>query len=259
MEWAHGLPLSSEAALEQPGLDRRQLADNLIRAFLSQALDRGVFHADLHEGNLFVAAPAQITAIDFGIIGRLGAPERRYLAEILWGFLQRDYRQVAQVHFDAGYVPARHSVAEFAQALRAVGEPMFGRAASEVSMSRVLTQLFEITALFEMRLRPELVLLQKTMMAVEGVARRIYPDHDIWSASEPVVRRWIARELSPATRIRRFAGEAEQALRNLARLAATPPAEPAPETADRRRPAILWFAIGALVSGLAFLAGAWLR
>jgi ubiquinone biosynthesis protein len=260
MEWAHGLPLSSEAALEQPGLDRRQLADNLIRAFLSQALDRGVFHADLHEGNLFVAAPAQITAIDFGIIGRLGAPERRYLAEILWGFLQRDYRQVAQVHFDAGYVPARHSVAEFAQALRAVGEPMFGRAASEVSMSRVLTQLFEITALFEMRLRPELVLLQKTMMAVEGVARRIYPDHDIWSASEPVVRRWIARELSPATRIRRFAGEAEQALRNLARLAAAPPAEPVAEVKPgREHTAVLWFAIGALVSGVAFLAGAWLR
>jgi ubiquinone biosynthesis protein len=261
MEWAPGLPLSGEAALAQPGLDRRQLADNLIRAFLSQALDRGVFHADLHEGNLFVAAPAQITAVDFGIIGRLGAPERRYLAEILWGFLQRDYPRVAQVHFDAGYVPATHSVAEFAQALRAVGEPVFGRAASEVPMSRVLTQLFEITALFDMRLRPELVLLQKTMMTVEGVARRIYPDHDIWSAAEPVVRRWIARELSPATRIRRLAGEAEQAVRNLARMAATPPPEAAPAStpADHDRDVVLWFALGALASGLAFLAGMWLR
>ncbi|HKR87311.1 MAG TPA: 2-polyprenylphenol 6-hydroxylase [Phenylobacterium sp.] len=262
MEWARGLPLSGEAALAQAGLDRRQLADNLIRAFLSQALDRGVFHADLHEGNLFVAAPAQITAVDFGIIGRLGAPERRYLAEILWGFLQRDYPRVAQVHFDAGYVPATHSVAEFAQALRAVGEPVFGRAASEVPMSRVLTQLFEITALFDMRLRPELVLLQKTMMTVEGVARRIYPEHDIWSAAEPVVRRWIARELSPATRIRRLAEEAEQAVRNLARLAAAPPTEappPAPPAAERDRHVVLWFALGALTSGLAFLAGMWLR
>lgn len=264
MEWAPGKPLSSEAALTQPGLDRRQLADNLIRAFLSQALDRGVFHADLHEGNLFVAAPAQITAIDFGIIGRLGAPERRYLAEILWGFLQRDYERVAQVHFDAGYVPARHSVAEFAQALRAVGEPVFGRAASEVPMSRVLTQLFEITALFDMRLRTELVLLQKTMMAVEGVARRIDPEHDIWSAAEPVVRRWIARELSPATRVRRFAAEAEQAVRNLAKLAAAPPAEVAvavetPVPVRRRGGAFLWFALGALTSGLAFLAAMWLR
>jgi len=262
MEWAPGLPLSTEAALNQPGLDRRQLADNLIRAFLSQALDRGVFHADLHEGNLFVAAPAQITAIDFGIVGRLGASERRYLAEILWGFLQRDYPRVAQVHFDAGYVPARHSVAEFAQALRAVGEPVFGRAASEVPMSRVLTQLFEITALFEMRLRPELVLLQKTMMTVEGVGRRICPDHDIWSAAEPVVRRWMARELSPATRIRRLAGEAEQAVRNLARLAADPPTEATVQLQDRgreRAAVALGFAIGALTAGLAFLAGMWLR
>ena len=261
MEWAPGRPLSSAEALDQPGLDNRQLADNLIRAFLSQALDHGVFHADLHEGNLFVAAPAQLTAVDFGIIGRLGAPERRYLAEILWGFLQRDYERVAQVHFDAGYVPARHSVAEFAQALRAVGEPVFGRAASEVPMSRVLTQLFEITALFEMRLRPELVLLQKTMMTVEGVARRICPEHDIWSAAEPVVRRWIARELSPATRLARFAGEAELAVRNLARLAAAPPL---PQTTVEirqeagRRSAALWFALGALASGLAFLAGVWL-
>ena len=261
MEWARGLPLSGAAALDQPGLDRRQLADNLIRAFLSQALDHGVFHADLHEGNLFVAAPAQLTAVDFGIIGRLGAPERRYLAEILWGFLQRDYIRVAQTHFDAGYVPSRHSVAEFAQALRAVGEPMFGRAASEVPMSRVLTQLFEITALFEMRLRPELVLLQKTMMTVEGVARRIYPDHDIWSAAEPVVRRWIARELSPQTRIRRLAGEVEQAVRNLARLAIDPPTSATVELRDQAREptAILWFALGAVAAGVTFLAAMWLR
>jgi ubiquinone biosynthesis protein len=262
MEWAPGVPLSSAEALEQPGLDRRQLADSLIRAFLSQALDHGVFHADLHEGNLFVAAPAQLTAVDFGIVGRLGAPERRYLAEILWGFLQRDYQRVAQVHFDAGYVPMRHSVAEFSQALRAVGEPVFGRAASEVPMSRVLTQLFEITALFEMRLRPELVLLQKTMMTVEGVARRIDPDHDIWSASEPVVRRWIARELSPRTHVRRLAGEAEQAIRNLARLARDAPAAdpPAATPALRRESsALLWFTLGALAAALAFVAAAWLR
>ena len=259
MEWARGRPLSEAEALAQPDLDRKALADNLIRAFLAQALDHGVFHADLHEGNLFVAAPAQLTAVDFGIIGRLGAPERRYLAEILWGFLQRDYERVARVHFEAGYVPARHSVAAFAQALRAVGEPVFGRAASEVAMSRVLTQLFEITALFEMRLRPELVLLQKTMMTVEGVARRIDPDHDIWAASEPVVRRWIARELSPATRLRRFADEAQAAVRNLARLAESLPGPAPVVTETRERSPWLWFALGALISGAAFLAGTLLR
>ncbi|MGA0606093.1 2-polyprenylphenol 6-hydroxylase [Phenylobacterium sp. VNQ135] len=257
MEWAKGRPLSDEDVLADPALDRKALADNLIRAFLAQALDHGVFHADLHEGNLFVAAPAQITAVDYGIVGRIGAPERRYLAEILWGFLNRDYEQIARVHFEAGYVPARHSVSAFAQALRAVGEPIFGRAAAEVPMSRVLTQLFEITALFDMRLRPELVLLQKTMMTVEGVARRIDPDHDIWAASEPVVRRWIARELSPATRLKRFAGEAEIAMRNLARLVQDPPAPTAVAVVEERREGhpLLWFALGAVVSGAAFLAG----
>ncbi|HEX2815303.1 MAG TPA: ubiquinone biosynthesis protein UbiB, partial [Phenylobacterium sp.] len=153
-------------------------------------------------------------------------------------------------------VPARHSVAAFAQALRAVGEPVFGRAASEVPMSRVLTQLFEITALYDMHLRPELVLLQKTMMTVEGVARRIQPDHDIWSAADPVVRRWMARELSPVARIKRFADEAATALKNLARLIENPPTAVAVEAPETRRggSALLWFAAGALVAGGAFLA-----
>lgn len=258
MEWADGMPLSTEAALAQPGLDRKALADNLTRAFLAQALDHGVFHADLHEGNLFAAAPAKLTAVDFGIMGRLGPVERRYLAEILWGFLQRDYPRVAQVHFDAGYVPRQHSVAAFAQALRAVGEPVFGQKANAVAMSRVLTQLFEITALYDMHLRPELVLLQKTMMTVEGVARRIDPEHDIWAASEPVVRRWIARELSPVSRVKQFAAEAETALRNIARMAADPQPAVVVEAEPERGRALLWFALGAAVAGAAFLAGMWL-
>ena len=259
LEWARGMPLSDPKALEMPGLDRQAMADNLIRAFLSQALDHGVFHADLHEGNLFVWAPAGIEAVDFGIIGRLEASERRYLAEILWGFIERDYERVARVHFDAGYVPRRHSVACFAQALRAVGEQVFGRPASEVPMSRVLIQLFEITAIFDMKLRPELVLLQKTMMAVEGVARRICPDHDMWQAADPVVRRWMLRELSPAARARRFADEALEALRNLARLLETPPAPTVAVMETRENPAMLWFAAGAAVAGAAFLIAALVR
>jgi ubiquinone biosynthesis protein len=203
-EWAQGTPLSRPEALTLPGLAHKELADNLIRAFLSQALDHGVFHADLHEGNLFVSAPAQITAIDFGIIGRLRPKERRYLAEMLWGFLRRDYKRVAEVHFEAGYVPRHHNVDSFAQALRAVGEPVLGQKATEVSMGRLLTQLFEITAQFDMHLRPELVLLQKTMVSVEGVARRIYPEHDLWEAARPVVKDWISRELSPVVQTRRI-------------------------------------------------------
>ena len=250
LEWASGEPLSEPSALEQPGLDRKTLADNVIRAFLAQALDHGAFHADLHEGNLFVAPPDRITAIDFGIVGRIGPAERRYLAEILWGFLRRDYRRVAEVHFEAGYVSAEHSVDVFAQALRAVGEPVFGRAASEVSMGKLLAQLFEITALFDMRLRPELVLLQKTMVTVEGVARRIDPDHDIWAAARPVVERWIARELSPPRRIAETAREVLQAARGLARLAdaAIEPRYDAP--AQRRASRMAGWALAAAIAAL---------
>ena len=261
LTWAPGLPLSEAAALEQPGLNRRALADNLIRGFLSQALDHGVFHADLHEGNLFVGPPAVITAVDFGILGRLGQAERRYLAEILYGFLERDYRRVAQSHFDAGYVPAHHSVDSFAQALRAVGEPIFGRPAQDVSMGQVLAQLFDITALFDMRLRPELVLLQKTMAMAEGVARRLWPEHDIWTASDPVVRRYIINELAPPARLRRLAEHglkaAEALLQRLDRGEPEPTAVviAEPVTVDLARAAphrLLWFAIGAAVAGLAF-------
>lgn len=262
LEWAQGMPLSDPAALDQPGVVRRSLGDNLIRAFLAQALDHGVFHADLHEGNLFVAPPAAITAVDFGIIGRLGPGERRYLAEILWGFLQRDYARVSAVHFEAGYVPARHDRAAFAQALRAVGEPVFGRKAADVSMGRLLAQLFEITALFDMRLRPELVLLQKTMVTVEGVARRIDPEHDIWAAAEPVVRRWITRELSPALKARALLQDARSAIGAMARLSEanairTPPAAP-PDPQPAGMGAWFGAAIGIAVTATIYVLAAWL-
>ncbi|ATQ41081.1 2-polyprenylphenol 6-hydroxylase [Caulobacter mirabilis] len=255
LEWAEGVPLSDPATLDLPGLNRQELADNIIRAFLTQALDHGVFHADLHEGNLFVIPPAKLVAVDFGIVGRLGPMERRYLAEILYGFITRDYQRVARIHFDAGYVPAHHDQEAFAQALRAVGEPVLGRAASEVSMGRLLAQLFEITALFDMRLRPELVLLQKTMVTVEGVARRLEPDHDLWTAAEPVVRRWIARELGPVAQARDFAQEALRAVRALARLAEADAAGRVTvvETRDKSG-GLVWFAFGAVASA----AAAWL-
>jgi ubiquinone biosynthesis protein len=260
LEWASGVALSAPAVLERPGLDRRNLAADLIRAFLAQALDHGVFHADLHEGNLFVDARGRLVAVDFGIVGRLSPAERRYLAEILWGFINRDYARVAAVHFEAGYVSAGHDRGAFAQALRAVGEPIFGRSAADVSMNRLLTQLFEITALFEMRLRPELVLLQKTMVTVEGVARRIDPGLDIWAASAPVVRRWIARELSPASRVRELADHARDALIALAaQRTPSPPsgaADPEVPQPRGRRLDLESFALGALAAALAF-AAAW--
>ena len=254
LTWAEGVPLSDPAALELPGLDRKALAENVTRGFLAQALDHGLFHADLHEGNLFVAAPASIVAVDYGIVGRLGPGERRYLAEILYGFLNRDYARIAKIHFDAGYVPAHQDMDAFAQALRAVGEPVFGRDAREVSMGRLLAQLFEITALFDMALRPELVLLQKTMVTVEGVARRIDPAHDLWAAADPVVRRWIARELSPAAKARDFAEEALRAIKALARLAEAPPT-PAVVVERAHTGPLLWFLVGAAAAGAAFVTG----
>lgn len=246
LEWAPGLPMTDPLAAEQPGLDKNALADNVVRAFLTQALDYGTFHADLHEGNLFASAPAELTAVDFGIIGRLGPGERRYLAEILWGFLTRDYPRIARVHFEAGYVPPDHSVEAFAQALRAVGEPVIGKQASQVSMGRLLGQLFEITALFDMHLRPELILLQKTMVSVEGVARRLNPDHDLWAAAQPVVERWITRELGPKAQVRDGLRELLGGARALSRWVQDPPPPQTVVVERVKTPA--WLAAGVVVA-----------
>jgi ubiquinone biosynthesis protein len=249
LEWAEGAPLSQPGALE--GVDRPALADNLIRAFLAQALDHGVFHADLHEGNLFVSPPAKLSAVDFGIVGRLGPTEQRFMAEVLWGFLRRDYRRVAEVHFEVGYVPAIHNVDDFAQALRAVGEPIFGRPAREVSMGRLLGQLFEITGLFDMNMRPELILLQKTMVTVEGVARKIDPEHDIWKAAQPVVERWVARELSPVARVRELVRKGGKALDALARLGDGPETVVVEAPPKKERTALLLAVLAVLLAAAA--------
>jgi ubiquinone biosynthesis protein len=192
-EWVDGISLTDDRALI--GQDSVKLADNITRAFLTTALEYGYFHADMHEGNLIVTQDGNICAVDFGIMGRLGKKEQRYLAEILYCFIKRDYRGAAKVHFDAGYVPSSYDIGEFGIALRAVGEPIWGKPASEVSMGRVLLQLFDVTEQFGMKLRPELVLLQKTMVQVEGVARSIDPGHDIWKSAQPIVERFMKREI----------------------------------------------------------------
>jgi ubiquinone biosynthesis protein len=198
LEWIDGIKLSDVAALSAAGHDLKALARRLMQAFLRQALRDGFFHADLHQGNLFVDATGTIVAIDFGIMGRLARPARKFLAEILYGFITRDYRRVAEVHFEAGYVPRAHSVDDFAQALRAIGEPIHGQRASDISMARLLTLLFEVTEIFDMETQPELILLQKTMVVVEGVARTLDPAFDMWSTSEPVIAEWIERNLGIA-------------------------------------------------------------
>ena len=201
LEWVDATPLSDRARLVAKGFDLPQVARALIQTFLRHALRDGFFHADMHPGNLFVGDDGRLIAVDFGIMGRLGVKERLFLAEILHGFITRDYHRTAEVHFEAGYVPPQHSVEAFAQAIRAIGEPIHNRTAEDISMAKLLTLLFEVTGLFDMRTRPELLLLQKTMVVVEGVARSLDPKLDMWSTAEPVVREWMARHLGPAGKL----------------------------------------------------------
>ena len=197
LEWIDGIKMSDVAALEAASHDLKGIAANLVQSFLRHTLRDGFFHADMHPGNLFVEPDGTIVGVDFGITGRLGKKERRFLAEILYGFITRDYARVAEVHFEAGSVPRSHNVAAFAQAIRAIGEPIHGQPAETISMARLLTLLFEVTDLFDMQTRTELVLLQKTMVVVEGVARTLDPHFNMWKTSEPVVGEWIRQNLGP--------------------------------------------------------------
>jgi ubiquinone biosynthesis protein len=201
LEWIDATPLSDRARLIAKGLDLKRLARAVIQTFLRHALRDGFFHADMHPGNLFADDAGELVAVDFGIMGRLGPKERRFLAEILLGFITRNYYRTAEVHFEAGYVPPHHSIASFAQAIRAIGEPIHKRTAEEISMAKLFMLLFEITGLFDMRTRPELLLLQKTMVVVEGVARALDPKLNMWTVAEPVVREWIERNLGPVGRV----------------------------------------------------------
>jgi ubiquinone biosynthesis protein len=209
--WIDGVPISDYARIEAAGFDRRELGLAVMRSFLKHAMRDGFFHADMHQGNLFVDAQGRVVAVDFGIMGRLGPKERRFLAEILYGLITRDYTRAAAVHFWAGYVPPHHPVEVFAQALRAIGEPIHGRTAEEISMADLLGQLFAYTEVFDMQTRPELILLQKTMVVVEGVARGLDPGLNMWSAAEPIARQWIEDNLGPIAKLRE-AGEGVSAL-----------------------------------------------
>ncbi|WP_088184485.1 2-polyprenylphenol 6-hydroxylase [Sphingobium sp. Z007] len=197
MEWIDGIKISDRDALIAAGHDVKDLAARLVNAFLRQAISEGFFHADMHQGNLFVRANGDIVAIDFGIMGRIDRRARMWLAEILYGLITGNYKRVAEIHFEAQYVPGHHNVDEFATALRAVGEPMRGKAASELSVGGMLDGLFAITRDFDMQTQPHLLLLQKTMVMVEGVAHSLDPDINMWETSGPFVKGWLRDELGP--------------------------------------------------------------
>ncbi len=258
--WADGTDLGDNAALDAAGHDRRVLAERVLRLFLLHALRDGFFHADMHQGNLKVAANGDIIAYDFGIMGHIDEYTRRVYAEILFGFIRRDYKRVAEVHFEAGYVPADRDVDEFARALRAVGEPIFGMNATGISMGRLLAYLFEVTERFGMETRTELILLQRTMVVVEGVARSLDPRVNIWDVAKPVVEDYIKGSIGP----RAVLSDLGRTARVMARFGPRLPAlvesvlvaqSNQEETeSHHRRSTLLWAAlVGAVAGGLAVL------
>ena len=258
--WAEGVSMADNAAIDAAGHDRRILGGRVLHLFLNHALRDGYFHADMHQGNLKVAANGDIIAYDFGIMGRIDEYTRRVYAEILFGFIRKDYRRVAEVHFEAGYVPADRDIDEFARALRAVGEPIFGMDASRISMARLLAYLFEVTERFGMETRTELILLQRTMVVVEGVARSLDPHINIWRVAKPIVEGYIASNVGPKAIVR----DLGRTLRVLSRFGPKLPrmveaqlirqAEPARVVVPRERSPVIWMLAGA---GL-LAAGVWI-
>lgn len=255
LDWVEGLPASDVAAIDAAGHDRRALGESVLRLFLNHALRDGYFHADMHQGNLKIGPDGDIVALDFGIMGRIDEYTRRAYAEILFGFIRKDYRRVAEVHFEAGYVPPERDIDEFASALRSVGEPIFGMDASRISMGRLLAYLFEVTERFGMETRTELILLQRTMVVVEGVARSLNPQINIWEVARPVVEQYIRENVGP----RALASDLAKTARVLSRFGPRLPqlAEAAllrqsQQPNETRRPAwrdsATWFAAGAALA-----------
>ncbi|QIK77669.1 2-polyprenylphenol 6-hydroxylase [Sphingomonas piscis] len=262
LEWLDGIKLNDRDALVAAGYDTRKLAETLVRGFLRQAVVDGFFHADLHQGNLFALCDGRIAAIDFGIMGRIDRRARMWLAEILYGLITGNYRRVAEIHFEAQYVPSHHSVDEFATALRAAGEPIRGLPVKDISVGRMLESLFAITRDFDMPTQPHLLLLQKTMVMEEGVATALDPDINMWETAEPFLREWIRGELGPEAYYADRITETVRAMKLIPKLihrmdqyyppfGAAPPPPPLPEIAVIRRPNWLSYLAVALLSGAA--------
>ena len=258
-EWVDGIRLADKEALEQAGHDLPKLGNTVVQVFLKQALRDGFFHADLHQGNLIVQPDGSIVAVDFGIMGRLTKRERRFLAEILFGFIRRNYTRVAEVHFDAGYVPRTESVEEFAQAMRSIADPIMDLPIEEVSAGQLLAQLFATTERFKMQTQPQLLLLQRTMVMAEGMALHLNPQANMWNISEPVIEEWIRSNLSPEARLADLVNKLPNLLERIPSLVEKwldeeePVEEDMEETVEQERPQKLWpFALG-LITGAAIL------
>ena len=235
LEWINGISIREKEELEKRNIDTKTLASDVIQHFLRHAIRDGFFHADMHQGNLFINENGEIIPVDFGIMGRLNKLNKRYLAEILFGFVKRDYKKVAEVHLIAGLVPKNVSVDEFAQALRSIGEPIFGQSVKDISGGNLLKQLFEITEKFNMQTQPQLLLLQKTMVVVEGVARQLNSETNIWKTSKPVLENWLKETKDPINYLNETIENTSEVIKRLPEL---------PEIMDKANQALTYFASG---------------
>ncbi len=235
LDWIEGISIREKEKLENNNVNVKNIATDIIQHFLRHAVRDGFFHADMHQGNLFIDSSGQIVPIDFGIMGRLDKLNRRYLAEILFGFIQRDYKKVAEVHILAGLVPQNIQIDELGQALRSIGEPIFGQSVKDISGGRLLKQLFDITEKFNMQTQPQLLLLQKTMVVVEGVARKLNPDTNIWETSKPVLEKWLKETKDPISNFTETIKDSAEVMKRIPEL---------PKIMDKANQALTYLASG---------------
>ena len=235
LDWVEGISIREKNILEKNNINTEKLATDIIQHFLRHAVRDGFFHADMHEGNLLIDSDGQIVPIDFGIMGRLDKLNKRYLAEILFGFIQRDYKKVAEIHLVAGLVPKDIQIDNFAQALRSIGEPIFGHSEKDISGGKLLKQLFDITEKFNMQTQPQLLLLQKTMVVVEGVARKLNVNTNIWETSKPVLENWLKETKDPINAITDTLKDSAEVLKRLPEL---------PKIMDKANQALTYLASG---------------
>ena len=235
LDWIEGVSIREKNELEKKNIDIKSIANDVIQHFLRHAVRDGFFHADMHQGNLFVNENGQIVPVDFGIMGRIDKINRRFLAEILYGFIKRDYKKVAEVHILAGLVPKDTQVESLSQALRSIGEPIFGQKVKDISGGKLLKQLFDITDKFNMQTQPQLLMLQKTMVVVEGVARKLNPDTNIWDTSKPVLEKWLKESKDPINNFKDTIKDTAEALKRLPEL---------PEIMDKANQALTYLSSG---------------
>ncbi len=235
LDWVEGISIRETEELKKRDVNTKKLAEDIIQNFLRHAVRDGFFHADMHQGNILIDNDGHIVPIDFGIMGRLDKMSKRFLAEILFGFIQRDYKKVAEVHLIAGLVPKDVPINDLAQALRSIGEPIFGQAVKDISGGKLLKQLFDVTEKFNMQTQPQLLMLQKTMVVVEGVARKLNPETNIWTTSKPILENWLKETKNPMTTINETINSTSEVIKRLPEF---------PEIMDKANQALTFLASG---------------